>query len=424
MKKQLASLTLATLFIAPSVAAEIKVGYIGPMRSDDGMSAMRGAEMAIDELNTQGGVLGQEIVLVTAESGFDVDQGKAAYDRLVLEDKVDLIISGTIDDVSVAFMPSVREYQIPTIDTWTTSVSIIDMLVEDYDSMRSYFMNAPADEALVTQYIGFGADVLAGKLGFKGLFILADQTSFGEAITGLIAEAFGPNAEIEVLGTRSFDINTSDFEPYFDEAVASGADFIYLISTVHGEVVASQYAKLQMPMSMTGVLGAAISVDFWADTGGLGGGASTFSPAPTLGFALDDGSQAFVDRYLARYDTRPTIPTFAGFHAYYGVKQAMTAAETAGGFALDTWVPEMEQQDLVLEVDGEVALRYAYWGNDEVDPVTGRTYPHNLRFDIGEQTTAGPAMVVLQWYEDGTPPVVYPEKYKTGEFILPTWITE
>jgi len=31
-------------------------------------------------------------------------------------------------------------------------------------------------------------------------------------------------------------------------------------------------------------------------------------------------------------------------------------------------------------------------------------------------------MVVIQWYEDGTNAVVYPEKYANGEFTLPSWV--
>ena len=31
-------------------------------------------------------------------------------------------------------------------------------------------------------------------------------------------------------------------------------------------------------------------------------------------------------------------------------------------------------------------------------------------------------MVVIQWYEDGSTAVVYPEKYANGEFGVPSWI--
>lgn len=409
--------------MAPAAFAEIKVGFIGSLSSDTGLSTLRGAEIAIEELNAKGGVLGQQLVLVSADTAEDPTEGVKAYEYLAETEEVDFIISGSIDDVSLGWMPRMQEFQIPTLDTWTSYVGIIDMVVEDYDSMKPYFMNIASDEALATLYVDFGKDVLADQMGWKSVVILAEDTAFGGAITGLVTEALAPNAGIEVVEKITYDVATVDFAPLFSRAQNSGADFIYLVSSVNSQVVSSQYVKLQVPMGMTGVNVAALGQEFWEDTGGAGGGISTLSPVPSVGFKLDPVSQAFVDTYQAKYDSRPVVPHFNGFNAYHGLKQAMAAAEEAGGFDLDAWVPAMEKQDLTLELDGQMWLRYGFWGNDEVEPRTGRTYPHNARFDItAPYDDASPSMVVIQWYEDGTNAVVYPEKYATGEFSLPSWV--
>ena len=65
-------LSLAVSLLASTALAEIKVGFIGSLSSDTGLSTLRGAEMAIEELNAAGGVLGQQIALVTADTGEDV----------------------------------------------------------------------------------------------------------------------------------------------------------------------------------------------------------------------------------------------------------------------------------------------------------------------------------------------------------------
>jgi len=418
-------LTASTLagLMASTAVAEIKVGFIGSLSSDTGLSTLRGAEIAIEELNAAGGVLGQQITLVTADTQEDPTEGVKAYEYLAETEEVDFIISGSIDDVSLGWLPRMQEFQIPTLDTWTSYIGIIDMVVEDYDSMRPYFMNIASDEALATLYIDFGKDVLADKMGWSSVVILAEDTAFGGAITGLVTEALAPNAGIEVTEVITYDVATNDFAPLFSKAQNSGADFIYLVSSVNSQVVSSQYVKLQVPMGMTGVNVAALGQEFWEDTGGAGGGISTLSPVPSVGFALDPVSQAFVDTYQAKYDSRPIVPHFNGFNAYHGLKQAMAAAEEAGGFELDGWVPAMEAQDLILEKDGQMWLRYGFWGNDEVEERTGRTYPHNARFDItAPYDDASPSMVVIQWYEDGTNAVVYPEKYATGEFTVPSWV--
>jgi branched-chain amino acid transport system substrate-binding protein len=417
------SVAFGALMLGSSAFAEIKVGFIGSLSSDTGLSTLRGAQIAIDEINAAGGVNGEMITLVSADTAEDVTEGIKAYEYLAETEEVDFIVSGSIDDVSLGWLPRMKEYRIPTLDTWTSYIGIIDMVVEDYEGMKPYFMNIASDEALATLYIDFGKDVLKEKMGWNSVVILAEDTAFGGAITGLVTDALAPNAGIEVKEIITFDVGTNDFAPIFSKAEAAGADFIYLVSSVNSQVVSSQYVKLQVPLAMTGVNVAALGQEFWADTGGAAGGISTLSPVPSIGFALDPVSAKFLETYRAKYDTRPNPPHFNGYNAYHGVKQAMAAAAEAGGFDLDKWVPAMEKQDLVLEKDGQMWLRYSFWGNDEVEPRTGRKYPHNVRFDITEPFDDGaPSMVVIQWYEDGTNAVVYPEKFKTGEFTVPSWV--
>jgi ABC-type branched-subunit amino acid transport system substrate-binding protein len=421
--KLLSASVMAALF-ATAATADIKVGFIGSLSSDTGLSTLRGAEIAIEELNAAGGVMdGQKISLVKADTGEDVTEGIKAYEYLAETEEVDFIISGSIDDVSLGWLPRMQEYRIPTLDTWTSYIGIIDMVVEDPEAMAPYFMNIASDEALATLYINFGADVLKAQMGFESVVVLAEDTAFGEAITGLVTEALAPVAGIEVKDVITYDINTVDFAPIFSKAQNSGADFIYQVSSVNSQVMSSQYVKLQVPMAMTGVNVSALGLEYWDDTGGAGGGISTLSPVPSVGFALDPVSQAFVDTYQAKYDSRPVVPHFNGFNAYHGLKQAMAAAEAAGGFEAAAWSQEMLKQDLRLEKDGKLWLRYGFWGYDEVEEVTQRTYPHNARFDLtAPYDDAQPSMVVIQWKEDGKPGVVYPPEYATTDFTLPSWV--
>ena len=417
-----AAVFAACLALAGTASAEVKIGFIGSVSSDVGKSGLRGATIAMEEINAAGGLNGEKLVIVTADTAFDPTEGIKAYEYLAETEKVDFIVSSSIDDVSLAWFPRFQEYQIPTLDTWTSYIGIIDMVAEDYDSHKNYFMNVASDEALATLYISFGADVLRDKMGFESVVILAEETAFGEAITGLVTDALAPSADIEVKEIITYDVSTTDFAPLFARAQRSGADFIYQVSTVNAEVLSSQYVKLRVPMLMTGVNVTALSQEFWEDTGGAGGGISTLSPMPAVGLDLDDASAAFLAKYKAKYPSRPVVPHFNGYNAYHGLKQAVAAAKEAGGFG-DGWAEAMVNQDLILKRNGKLWLRYGFWKPGEVEPVTERTYPNNIRFDLSEPFEDGaPSMVVIQWYEDGNVAVVYPEKYANGEFKLPSWV--
>ena len=62
-------------------------------------------------------------------------------------------------------------------------------------------------------------------MGWESVVILAEDTAFGEAITGLVTEALAPVAGIEVKDTIVYDINTVDFAPIFSKAQSSGRGF-------------------------------------------------------------------------------------------------------------------------------------------------------------------------------------------------------
>jgi branched-chain amino acid transport system substrate-binding protein len=155
----------------------------------------------------------------------------------------------------------------------------------------------------------------------------------------------------------------------------------------------------------------------------MGGGVSTLMPPPTLGMDLDPRTEKFLKKYQKKYKTRPIYPHFNGFNAYYGIYNAVHAAERAGGFKpLDGWVKEMEKEDIKVYKDGKLWLRYAYWKPGEVEPRTGLTFPHNVRVDITPPLTEGhPSLIVTQWYPDGTVKCVYPPKYANGDFTPPSW---
>ena len=424
-----AAVMLAAVFVSPTFAQDkppVVVGYIGSFASDTGRSTIRGAEIAIEEMNAEGGVLGGRMIkLVMADTRQDVIEGIKAYEYLNEVEKVDFIISGSIDDVSLGWLPRMVEYRTPTLDTWTSYIGIIDKVVEEYETYKMYFMNVANDFALATLYVDFGKDVLAKQMNWKTTVVLQEDTAFGGGLFELVDQMLAPEANITIIDHIVYDVNTVDFAPIFNKAAQSNPDFIYLISAVNSQVVSSQYVKLQVPVPMTGINVAAFGMDYWNDTGGQGGGISSLSPIPSVGFAMDDRSAAFVKKYQEKYgDERPIFPHFNGFNAYYGMYNAMNAAERAGGFKpLDKWVTEMENADIKIYRDGQLWLRYAYWKPGEIEPRTNRQYTHNIRFDIQPPLDEGaPSMVVIQWYEDGTVGVVYPPKYATGEFEVAPWI--
>ena len=261
-----ASVFLLAAFINPAFSASkppVVVGFIGSFDSDTGKSTLRGAEIAIEEINAAGGILGGRMIkLVKADTGEDVTEGIKAYEYLNEKEKVDFIISGSIDDVSLGWFPRMAEYKTPTLDTWTSFIGIIDMVVKDYEKYKMYFMNIACDYALATLYVDFGKDVLANDMKWKTTVVMQEDTAYAGGVFELVDQLLAPEAGIKILDHIVYDVNTVDFSPIYNKAAKANPDFIYLISSVKSQVPSSQYVKLQVPVPMTGVNVSAFGMEF------------------------------------------------------------------------------------------------------------------------------------------------------------------
>ena len=79
-------LALIAALCATTAAAEVLIGVAGPMTGTNawfGEQLQRGAEMAVADLNAAGGVLGQQVQLITADDFCDPEQAVAAARKLV-----------------------------------------------------------------------------------------------------------------------------------------------------------------------------------------------------------------------------------------------------------------------------------------------------------------------------------------------------
>ena len=81
----LAVVMLATALGGPAWA-DVLIGMAGPITGKDGWlgeQIERGAQLAVADLNAAGGVLGQQVELITADDFCDPDQAVAAAKKLV-----------------------------------------------------------------------------------------------------------------------------------------------------------------------------------------------------------------------------------------------------------------------------------------------------------------------------------------------------
>ncbi|RLI15306.1 MAG: hypothetical protein DRO43_01595 [Candidatus Hecatellales archaeon] len=409
------------------------VGWLGGYGLDFPAGSRRGLELAIEEINEAGGVLGRPLKMVTVDTKQDVEEGVKAYDFLAETAKADIILSGAVDDVSNVFVARVPEYRIPTIETWTTSATAIGKVAEDYDSYKPYFLPTTNDFHFAHAMGLFLKEVFMDKMGYTKCVLLYEDTSFGHNVADWFKEAIAPSAGVEVVDEVVYDIECMDFSPHFARCKASGADFIHLIASVRVLPIATQYVELKVSLPIEGCIVAAQFDEWWEDTGGRGWGFVHMHYPPTSYGKLDEWSKRTLEKYRAKYgNSRPRNIYCAGWQAYYMMHFAARAAERAGGFSrpkpgqpvdeslLDAFIEEMENSVLVsgyLE-DRRPCWKFCFQKPGEKDPYIGGEWPHCARYD--PTGVDGLCEVYHEWFPDGKNYCIWPERYALKEFVPPS----
>jgi len=413
-------------------------GYIGALATDVGRSSQRTTQIALDEINAAGGLLGRPIEYVEADSTEEPLEGVKAYEYLAETHKVDFMVSGCIDDVSLGWLPRLLEYKIPMLDTWTSAIRMIEVAHADYEAGgKAYFMPHMNDYDQGAEYVALAKDFLAEEMGWDTMVLYYEDTAYGCGVAEYVRDEIGPGAGITTVGEVCYDIGTFDFAPVYSKIEAYDPDFIFHICSVNCVPPSAAYVELEVPIPIFGVNVAACSAEFWDDMGGMAGGFNATMPPPTIGLDFDPINQALIDKYKARYTDRPIFPHFNGFNAYNGIYHMVQAAERAGGFEpLDAWATEMEKTD---------DIHWKYGGHERRDDLSptgadikweyykyyGPEHPYTHAAVLDQTGENGrPGGMVMQWKMEKQDPVeatvgiLHPLRWKNTDFIFVPWIPE
>src|SRR5712671_5144344 len=102
----------------------IKIGVIAEVQSIAGAATPGGAEIAADEINAKGGVLGRKIEIVSYDNKSSSADSVRAFQRAVSEDKVSAVIASYISEVVLALEPWAARLKMPLITPGAASNEI------------------------------------------------------------------------------------------------------------------------------------------------------------------------------------------------------------------------------------------------------------------------------------------------------------
>jgi branched-chain amino acid transport system substrate-binding protein len=324
-------LTVGSLL--PSTGA---LSFLGP--------PMIGAvEMAVEEINAAGGVLGQDVVLVQQDDGTDPDVASPAADNL-LADNVDVIVGAAASGVSLAVIDKITGTPVVQCSPSNTGLQFTT-----YDDGGFYFRTAPPDN-LQAQVL---TDLITGD-EHSTVAIIARSDEYGEGFANALAD------ELEAAGATVagdpilYDPEAGNYQAEAQQLADAAPDAIAMIAFDEGGQV------------LQAAIAAGIGPDAaqWYGTDGIQSGTFYEKVDPANAAVVQgikgtapsaapaDGEATFRERFEA---FRPGVDTIFSGHAYDCVVVAALAAIEAESDA-----PEAIQQHMIsVTKDGEKCTLFA-----------------------------------------------------------------
>jgi len=175
-------------------------------------------DLAVQDINAAGGVLGQPIAAIKGDSGdTTTDTASKTVDRLLAEN-ADAIIGAASSGVSLTVIDKVASAGVVLFSPANTSPAL-----SDYDDKGLYFRTAPPDI--------YQGDVLGQKVlqdGNQTVAILALNDAYGTGLADA-AEATITAGGGEVVVKTIYDPTAASFDTEVDAVVAADPDAIILI---------------------------------------------------------------------------------------------------------------------------------------------------------------------------------------------------
>jgi ABC-type branched-subunit amino acid transport system substrate-binding protein len=188
-----------------------------------GAPEFAGLEYAIDEINAQGGVLGNPIEYSQGDSGDTSTDTATVTSTRLLGENVDAIIGAASSGVTLTVIDQITSAGVTMFSPANTSPAL-----STYDDKGLYFRDAPPD--------GLQGAIVANLVledGNASAYILNLDDAYGNGIADVVAAVLEASG-VQVLGQKAYDPTAASFDAEVDEVVAADPDAIVLISFDEG----------------------------------------------------------------------------------------------------------------------------------------------------------------------------------------------
>ena len=260
-------------FVGSAVGEEIHIATVGPITgqyASFGAQMKAGIEMAVEDINKAGGVLGQKLKLSVGDDACDPKQAVAVAGKLAGE-KVRLVAGHFCSGSSIPASKVYAEEGVIQISPASTNPKLTD----ERPGPNVFRMCGRDD-----QQGKVAGKHLADTFKNKKIAIIHDKTAYGKGLADETKQAMNAAGKKEAL-YEAYTAGEKDYTALVSKLKQAGIDVLY-VGGYHTEAGLIVRQMRDQGMKTVLVAGdALVTQEYWQITGAAGEGTlMTFSPDP------------------------------------------------------------------------------------------------------------------------------------------------
>ena len=178
--------------------------------------------MWVDEVNGRGGLLGHKINLVLLDDKSDTQTAVKLYEKLITEDKVDVLLAPYSSAITEAVANVNERYKMPFVAYGASSSTI-------WEKGRKYIFSIVA----VAEDYQKGSLHLAKQIGVNKIAIIGEDSLFPRQ-AGIGAKQWADKLGLQVVLQENYPQKQTDFTALLQKIKAAGAEADHLEQLLRG----------------------------------------------------------------------------------------------------------------------------------------------------------------------------------------------
>ncbi|MGB6009328.1 ABC transporter substrate-binding protein [Castellaniella sp.] len=335
--KILGSLFFAgSLLCVPGAQAQetLKIGALLPLSGNYGFLGITerlGIDMAVEEVNAAGGILGRQVEVLYEDAGAPAQAVRKA-NQLLETKKVAFFLNGGGSAVSTAVFEFAQRNKVINLAIDPNAEELVTIKANPYS-----FLVPPPSSMIANAVVPEMA-----KMG-KSVFFLTHDYSFGHTQTAEQRRVLAGFPGVKDLGEIKVPLNTRDFSSQIIAVRNAKPDMIVVnVAGVDATALLQQIWEFNLYKETKVVVPLLDFEDSWA----IGAEKNTLIALAGVEWHYDvpaAGAQAFKERYQKKYPkAQYPVPTTNAVNAYLGVRETLRAIQRAGTTDSDKVISALE----------------------------------------------------------------------------------